>query len=232
MTILHSTKAAFTLLPLRDRRLVVVLVVIQSGLALLDLVGVAALGLVAALATSLVSGQPAPAVARVLDTVGLSNRDLEGVALWFAVGAGLLLIGKSLLSFLFMRRTLAFLASRQAVVAGALIEHLLAAPIGFVKQRSSQLNAYAMIGGVNAAILGILGNAVTLIVEGILIVTLLAGLFIIDPAITLATLLYFTLVGLAVHRLLSGWVGNLGKLQKETDVASLVLIQNTVRTFR
>jgi len=113
----QSVKAALALISRRDRRILILLIGIQAALALLDLIAVALLGIVVALSASAITGSTPAVVSTVLDTFGLANADPLTLSLVLALCAGALLVFKSLISFLLTRRTLRFLANRQAVVS-------------------------------------------------------------------------------------------------------------------
>jgi ABC-type multidrug transport system fused ATPase/permease subunit len=228
----QSVKAALALVSRRDRRILVLLITIQASLALLDLVAIALLGIVVALSASAVTGETSTFVSMVLDRVGLANTDPLTLSLVLAVVAGVLLITKSIVSFLFTRQTLRFLANRQAIVSGELAADLLARPLLFIQRRSSQETAYALTAGVNATILGVLGNAVIIASELTLVVVLIAGLAAVDLLVTAFTIVFFVFIGLVLHKILANWAGNLGAKAAQVEVASFAAVQEVIRTYR
>ncbi len=116
MNLRQSVTAALALVSRRDRRILIVLIVIQAGLSFLDLVAIALLGIVVALSASAVTGETPKLVITVLDWLGLEKIDLLTLSLVLALIAATLLVSKSIISFLLTRRTLRFLANRQAIV--------------------------------------------------------------------------------------------------------------------
>jgi len=228
----QSVTAALALISRRDRRILIVLIVIQAGLSFLDLVAIALLGIVVALSASAVTGETPKLVITVLDWLGLEKIDLLTLSLVLALIAATLLVSKSIISFLLTRRTLRFLANRQAMVSGKLASELLAQPLLFIQRRSSQEIAYTLTGGVNAATLGVLGNAVMIASELSLVLILIAGLAFVDLAVTGFTIVFFVLVGLMLHKVLANWAGRLGIQVSEAEVASYASLQEVVRTYR
>jgi ABC-type multidrug transport system fused ATPase/permease subunit len=228
----QSVKAALALVSRRDKRILILLIAIQASLALLDLIAIALLGIVVALSASALTGATPVVVSTVLDRVGLSNTDPLTLSLTLAVVAGVLLVTKSIISFLLTRRTLRFLANRQAMVSGKMAADLLAQPLLFIQRRSSQETAYALTSGVNATILGVLGNAVMIASELALIVVLIAGLAVVDLLVTIFTIVFFVLVGLVLHKILANWAGRLGAQFSQVEVASYSSVQEVLRTYR
>lgn len=228
-----AVKTALRLLARRDRLLLGLVVVAQAVLALLDLAGIAILGLVVALAASTASGGAVPPqLSTLLDVAGLEASISPSFVAQLAVLAGLLLIGKSILSFLLTRRAFRFLASRQATISSSLASDLLSQPLLFVQRRSSQETSYALTSGANAATLGILGNGLVIASEAALILVLTLGLMAVDPVVALFTLAYFFLIGLLLQKTLSGWAASLGAQVASAEVKSMASVQEAMRTYR
>ena len=232
MNLGQSVKAALSLISRRDKRILILLIGIQAGVSLLDLVAIALLGVVVALSASAVTGETPTFVEMLLGRVGLENSDPLVLALFLALSAAGLLVTKSVISLLLTRLTLRFLANRQAMVSGNLAADLLSRPLLFIERRSSQETAYALTSGVNAAILGVLGNAVMIVSELTLVVILVAGLAAVDVLVTLFTIVFFALIGLLLHKILANWAGTLGAKVSQVEVASFASVQEVVRTYR
>ena len=230
MRIWSSIKISLSLLSDRDQRLLALGVVLQFLISLLDLAGVLLLGVVAALAASKTTG------------IGLGSGQLETVADQFlagtdyvvllAVGAGILLVTKSILALLLTRRIFRFLANRQAMVASSLAERLLNRPILEVQARSSQETSIALTAGVNALTLTTLGQGMVLASEISLVAILFSGLLFIDPLVAGFTVVFFGLLVLLLQLLLGSWATTLGRKSTETDVASIAAMQHALRAYR
>lgn len=100
MNLRRSVRAALGLISRRDRRILVLLIGIQAGLSLLDLVAIGLIGIVVALSAAAVTGETSVVVSTVFDRVGLSNTDPLTLSLVLAIIAGALLVLKSIVSFL------------------------------------------------------------------------------------------------------------------------------------
>ena len=98
------------LLSRRDRRRLWLATFLQSSLALLDLLGIALIGLVAGLSATMVGGTSSELLSRVTDAIGLDSTNLTTVILVLAAAAAVALMSKSILSFYVTRRVFAFLA--------------------------------------------------------------------------------------------------------------------------
>lgn len=229
---LGSVRSALALLDRRSKRILLLLVAVQVALAAMDLAGVLLIGLVAALGASAVSGETPGVITQALGALGLSNVDEVQVAIGLAVAAGFLFIAKSAFGFLLLRRSLRFLANRQAVISSSLADQLLSRPLLEVQRRSSQETAFALTQGVNSATIGVLGNSVVVASEFAVLLALTFGLLVLDPVVALFTILFFTLIGLILNRVLGNWARRLGDRQSSAEIRSVELIQNSVRAYR
>lgn len=201
--------------------------------SLLDLVGVLLVGIVAALSLAVVAGGTPPEIVQtILGWIGLGDVSTITAASVLAISAAILLILKSGVSVFLTRRVLKFLANRQAMVSGRLASGLLCRPLIQVQQRSSQQTAYALTTGVNAATLSILGQTVVALTEIALLAILAAGLLLLDPVVTVFTIIYFGLVALLLQRIMSSWASRLGKYGADTEIASIASVQEALSTYR
>ena len=227
---LTDIRRSLGLLNRRDQRVLALLVLFQFSLALLDLVAIAALGIVASLGASAATGQSSNFLPGL--TALLGEPPQASAVILVAMGAGVLFISKSALSFWGTRRAFRFLANRQAMVSSRLANELLSRPLLHVLRRSSQENAYALTTGVQAMTVGILGQSVVMASEATLIAVLLVGLLVVDPVLTVFTAVFFIGVALTLHLLLSKVAVRIGRREADTHSASHAAIQESLRGYR
>ncbi len=224
---------SLNLLTAKDRRKLVLATLAQMSLSVMDLLGVLLVGAVIALGSSAVpGGSPSSLVVRIESVFGSENADPLRLAALLAIFAALLLIGKSLVSVVLTRKTLHFLARRQASVTARLTEALLSRPLLDVQRRTSHELTYALTTGVLYATLIVLGQSVIVVTEVSLLLVLAVGLMLVSPLVTLFAIGFFALVALLLHRMLSGWAGRLGQEVSDSHVASTELIQEALLTYR
>jgi ABC-type multidrug transport system fused ATPase/permease subunit len=233
MTLREAVRASLGLLNRRDKRLLSVSIVIQMMTSVLDLIGVLLLGLVGALAVTIVQSQPPPpSVSTIADLLGLQDLTSQELIAVLAFVAALTLLTKSCLAPLLTRRVFVFLANRQALVSSRLAEELLQRPLTFLQARSSQETAYALIQGTAAATMQILGQLTIVITEATLLLVLAGALLFLDPWITLAAIAFFSVVAIVLQRSVGNWASALGADWAEADVQSLNTIQEVITSYR
>ncbi len=224
---------SFYVLPKSDRRKLFAVLLFQIFLGLLDLVGIAIFGVLGALAvTGVGSRMPGSRVSVLLENLGLSGLSLQLQAIILATLATGLLISKTILSALFIRRTMFFLGRRGALISSLLVSRLLAQPLQVIQQRTMQENLFAVTGGVGAITLGVLGTAVSLISDISLLLIMFIGLFLVDPTISISTLIVFGGIGYLLYRLMHVRAKFLGLQQSELNIESNVRVLEVLNSYR
>lgn len=229
---LKAIRNAFGLLRKKDQRTLASLVLLQSLLALLDLAGIAMLGVVAALSAQSITGVRAPAVDKFMTTLGIDPAETVGISLWLAGIAGLLLISKSISNLLVTRQAFKFLAKKQAETSSQLAREFLSRPLLQVQVRSSQEVSYALTKGVNAATIGVLGSTVIIVSELTLVLVITVALAFVDVWVMVFTLVFFSVLGFALHKALAGWASRLGEQTTWAEISSLAAVQEALSTYR
>lgn len=233
MGIGQAVLASLDLLSRRDRIKLAVSAAVQFGLSLLDLLGVILLGLFGALAVATIQAQGPPETLQgVLGILGLDTLTNEQMLGLLAIAAASVLVMKSALSALLLRRVFLFLASRQASVTANLAQDLLGSSLTFVQRRSSQESSFALLNGVSAATLVILGQAVVVASETGVLLLLSVALLAVDPMVAVGCVAFFTGVAVSQHFGLGKWARAAGTQMLRTDIASLEAVQESIAGYR
>jgi ABC-type multidrug transport system fused ATPase/permease subunit len=228
-TVIRSTK----ILPKSDKPKIIAVIAMQISLGFLDLIGVAAFGILGALAvTGVQSQQPGNRISAVLSALGLSNIEFQQQVAFLGLGAATILIVRTLLSVIAMRKIYFFLSRRGALISSTLVSRLLSQSLIKVQSRSTQETVYSVTAGVSAITLGVLGTTVTLIADGSLLLIMLVGLFVVDAVIALTTLIFFGLLGYVLYRVMNVKAHKLGYLVSELNVASDEKVIEVLESYR
>jgi ABC-type multidrug transport system fused ATPase/permease subunit len=220
-------------LPVTDRSKILAVVLLQITLALLDLAGVAVMGIVGALAvTGVQSLKPGGAVLAVLEVLNLQNLSFQKQVAILAILASLILILRTVLSVVITRRIFFFLSRRGAFLSARIVSKLLTQSILQIQSRSTHETIYALTTGVTSITLGILGGVTTLIADVALLTIMLVGLLVIDPLIAGTSLLFFGLLGFTLFRLMNVKAMKLGILNAKLNVGSNEKITEVIQTYR
>ena len=221
------------LLAPKDRRKLGLVVAIQIFLSGLDLFGVALIGVVSALAITGVSGQvTGNRVGAVLQFMQLDGYTFETQVAILGTTAGVTLIGRTLLSIFFIRKSLFFLAHKAAIISGELTSRVLAQPLLQLQKRTSQETLYALTGGVSSLVLNILGAVVILASDLSLVLVMAIGLLVVDPGTAIGSFVFFALIAIFLYRLSSSRVRALNESITETSIRGNEKVIEVLSNYR
>lgn len=221
------------LLPKTDKHKIIMVIFIQIGLGLLDLLAVAFIGVLGALSISGVqSRQTGSRVNQFLDFIQISNYSFQMQAGILGSLAALFLVLRTIISMILLKRTNFFLARRAAQSSSELFAKLINQNILDLNRKSLQENLFAVTEGIRCLIIGIIGNLVLLISDSMLLIVMFGGLLVFDPVMAFLTLVGFGIVALILFKLMSIKANNLGRNFSRLSVESNELILQTLQTYR
>jgi ABC-type multidrug transport system fused ATPase/permease subunit len=228
-----SVKRSMALLPESRRRLFVLATVAQVSLGLLDLLGIALVGLLAATAVSGTGlGAIPTGVQNLLDNLGLGGLTATQLSVVLAVSAVVVLILKTLLAALVSRRIFRFLANRQAEVAAGLAQRFLRMPLLDVQRWTTPEAIYALGSGVGQATVGVLGASVTIVAEAFLFLIVGISLLAVDLWVTCMAIALFAIVIALSNRVITAWGARNARIMTEASISTLSAVSEALNTYR
>ena len=217
----------------RDQQKIGFVVLLQIFLGLLDLVGVAVVGILGALAvTGVQSRQPGNRVDAALKILHLHNSEFQVQVAVLACLATFFLVCRTIFSALFMRRILFFLSRRGAHLSASLVSRLLSRSLIDLQKMTNQETLFSVTTGVTTVTNGVLGVAVALVSDGSLLLVMSVGLFIVDPLMALSTFLVFLCIGFLMYRLLHQRANTLGRKYADLSVKSNEKVFEVLNSYR
>lgn len=224
---------AIRVLTLADRQKIIAITVLQILMGGLDLLGVIAIGLLGALSvTGLQSGNPGNRVSAALNILQIQSATFQKQAFILGISAVVLLVGRTILSIFFTRRTLFFLSRRGAKISADLISRFLSQPLLIVQSRTTQETVYTVTTGVERIVLQVLATAVVWIADLALLAVMMIGLLIMDPITAISTFLIFLLVGYFLYKFMHVRAGNLGIENSMLNIKSNEKIVEVFASYR
>lgn len=218
---------------LKDRRKIILVTILQIFINLLDLVGVAVVGVLGALTiTGIRSQQPGTRVSALLSTLQLEGIEFQKQVAILGGLAMFALIIRTVLSIYFTKRTLRFLANRSALISGDLVSKLLSRPLLEIQTRSTQENLYAVTTGVSIITVGVIGSLVMSVADVSLLVIMIAALFVVDPTVSVTTTLLFGAIGFGLYRFMHVRVASIGATQMDLSIKGNDSILDALNSYR
>ena len=224
---------AFALLNRKDRRRLIAVTCLQVIFGILDLLGVAAIGVVTALAFRGIKAQgPGDKVESVLKLTKLSNFEFQQQVVLLSIFAVLIFTAKTIFSVVFLRKTLFYLSRKSSEISSDLTAKLLNRELTYIKSSPVQERLFSLTTGVSNITVGVLTNIVLIVSDLSLLVVLLLGLFLVDPIICLSTLTVFSSIGFMLYFLLHTRATKNGKLLAKETIRSNQSIVEVMLSFR
>jgi ABC-type multidrug transport system fused ATPase/permease subunit len=217
----------------QDRKKLLLASILQSLLGILDLIGVAFIGLVGALAVNgIKSEKPGNRVNYALELLHIDDFIFQKQVAILGLFAALIFVFRTVVSVVVSKRILFFLSRRAAKITGVLTAKLLAQPLLKVQERSNQEILYALTIGVSTITLGVIGAALTIIADFSLVVIILIGLFALDTIVALITIVFFGIIGLLLYRNMTMRAQWLGKENARIGIKSSEKILEVLNSYR
>lgn len=216
-----------------DQKKTLAFVILQISLGVFDLLGVAAIGVLGALAVSGVkSGSNGSRVNWVLENLRLDEFTFQQQTAVLAVLSVGLLILRTILSVIVSRQILFFLSGRGARISSMLVGKLLSNSILVVNKRSIQSTVYSLTEGVSAITIGVLSSTIIAIADGSLLILLTLALFIADPGLAILSTILFSGIALTLHHQQSVRAKIIGEEFSELSIKSNEKISEVLSSYR
>jgi ATP-binding cassette subfamily C protein len=184
-----------------DQRKILLVISIQIFLSLFDLLAIAAVGVLGALAVNGVQSKaPGNRVAQVLELFHLEDFSFQSQVATIGFIAASIMICRTILSVYFGRKTLFFLSRRSAAISSELISKLLTKPLNIIQKNTTQETIYALTSGVNAITVGVIGTVVSIVSDVSILFVMSIGLIAVD---VLTAGVIFALFGVVAYILYS-----------------------------
>lgn len=229
----ETVRRALRIFSKQDRRKIRIITIVQVFLGLLDLLGVAIIGVLGALAINGIQSKSAGGrVSQLLSFLQLDGFTFQTqVAILGGLSATILIL-RTVLSVVFTRRILFFLSRKSALISSNLVSRLLSQNLLQVQSKTSQEVLYAILAGVNTISLGIIGTLVTLATDLSLFALMSFGLFIVDPLMAIGTFIVFGAAATILYQLMNKRALEIGLQAAELSVKSNEMILEVLNSYR
>jgi ABC-type multidrug transport system fused ATPase/permease subunit len=202
-------------------------------LSILDLIGVAMVGILGSLAVSGVqSNTPGERVAKILSFIGIDGLSFQQQVAILGIGATAFLVSRTLLSILLSRRILFFISRRGSLISTELASKLFSRGLTELRRRSIQQNLYALTNGVQNVTLGVIGVAIILVADFSLLLVLLIGLLAVDVVVAISAFMIFASVGLLLYKTMHIRTAKLARENMKYAVEGAETVIELVENFR
>jgi ABC-type multidrug transport system fused ATPase/permease subunit len=196
-------KKVLLLLEKRDRFKLFLVLIVNTFLAFLDLLGVALIGMTSAILIRGLQGLAAgDQVTRFLELLNLNGLPQQSLLILLGGSAIFFFILKTILSVYFLRRTLRYMSIRNAQISSSLVSKMLNRPVEKIFSKPIQHQIYNVTGGVENLVAGAVTSLVVIASDLVLLLVILMGLMLVDPITSVGTFFMFTGIAFLLYFLL------------------------------
>lgn len=224
---------SFNVLNNRDKTRFYYVMFIQIFLGLLDLLGVAIIGLLGALSLNGVQSRPpGDRISAFLRLLGLGSESFQVQAAALGVAATLILVTRTLISIILTKKILFFLSRRGALISSDLVKKMLSQSILNIQRKTTFENLHSLTFGVSNITVGILGTVATVIADLSLLLIMGIGLFVVDPVMAISTIIFFSLIGVGLYIFMHKKARLLGEHESLLNIQSNEKITEVLSSYR
>lgn len=232
-TFLFSVRYIYSLLTSVEKRKFFTLSFFQMILGLLDISGVAAIGLLGSLAVNGIQSKPGGTkVQWLLTHLGIGSLTLQWQVAILGLMAGSLLIMRTILSIFLTRQVLFFLSGKAALISGEMASNVISNSYQQVKSIPKQRLLFSISSGVNLLFIGVLGNLTSLGSDVFLLGSMLITLMVVDPTVAISTIILFGSIAVTLYFTLQKKARNLGIENAALTVQNNESILDALQLFR
>ena len=228
-----SLHEIWVLLNKRDRLVLKIVILAQVFLSVLDLVGVALIGVIGALSVYGIQSQDSGNFGRqVTQFIQIENLTFQNQVLVLSFITISILLTKTAASLWITRRSLRFISRRGAHLSGLLLRNLLNRPATEISSYSQQELIYSATAGVQNLTTGIIGISVSTLADLSLLIIMTIGLSVYNPILALTTFTLFITVGAFLSFYLRNKAFKVGSIETKSHVQSNEVISEVLNTYR
>lgn len=201
---LNAIANSLNILEPKAKKKIYLICLFQVLLGLLDLIGVATIGLIATVAVSgIQSNRPSRSVENILGALQLGDIEFQKQIAILAFLATVALVVRTLTSVILTRRALRFLAIQTSKISSQMTNLSFSDGLETIQRKPKAEFLFMISDSINHLIIGILGAGVILASDVSVLIVLSVGIFLVNPVIALGSLVYFGLIAAFLHQNLS-----------------------------
>ena len=231
MLIFKKVKKALDLLNSKNRVKFFLLTAIQMALGLLDLLSILLIGLFGYVGSAYLGiSNLSQNMTNLLKNFFYMPDDLGKTLILLISIAVILIILKSILAILVLKRIFLFLAKQNVKISSQIGRRFLNSPFELIVSRSSQEATYAIGRGLHLS--EILGNASVLISEITMLILLFGIILISDFTLGMTILFYFASIYFLSQRKLGRWVRANSQVFSESNLEGDQVFQEGISLYK
>lgn len=217
----------------KDKFKLYLVTLVQIFLSIFDLVGLLLIGL---LGSVVISGFQSNSIGDrenfLLTLLNIENSSIQSRVAFIGALIALTFSVKTISSILLMKKSLYFVSRRGAVLAAKLATLMFSNSISKFSKFSHQEIIFSISSGITFLTSRVIANLVIVISDFVLLIVLFIGLLLINPVVSISSLLMFTTAIFIINRILKIQFYRLGLEQSKINIAFNEKISELLNTYR
>ena len=206
---------------------------IQFILSILDLVSLAAIGVLASITISGVARKESSNIAsNFLEITQISNLSLHKQVVIIGIISAILILIRTFVSLATMSKVFRFLSFSGARLSTEIMRKLIYADNAALKKYTTQEYVFLSTFGVESLYLRILAPLVTLISDAVLLLGFATALFVIDPASATATIVILLIVNTILNQVQNRKIQHYGEISTNYEIKSREKMIESIKSIR
>ena len=203
---------------------------LQMSLSLLDLLGVALIGIIVAISTSNLRGLKQP---EILGKIPIfSDFSFNSQVLLLSVISLFFLIGRTVLSIVITKRVFIFFSNKSSEITTELLSSIFKKPINILNRINTSEYVYLLTRGTESLTMNVLATSTILIADVSILVVIFLGLLVLDPIVAIFSSIIFGILVLILGRYLQSSVSRLGNHSADAIIKSDSYIREAILSYR
>jgi ATP-binding cassette subfamily C protein len=220
-----------------EKRRLALVVIANTFLSLLDIIGVSLIGLIGALSVrGIQSSAPGSRLSQILEAINLGDNSLQFAITVIGSFAAATFLIRTLLSALVTSWLLTFLGYKSADISSKVAEQVIGANIQEVERVPENETLFSISTGATSLTIGVVGSCITLLSDLILVLLLFLLLMILTPSVALPTISIFIVTAMILNRMMHKrssklgleWFGTI--TESNTTIIDSISIQRNIYT--
>lgn len=219
-----------SILNTREKRKLKLFVGLQMSLSLLDLLGVALIGIIVAISTSNIRGLSQPALLEKISIFSTFTFYMQIVLL--SLMALFFLIGRTVLSIVITKKVFVFFSNKSSEITTKLLSNIFSKPVNILNRSNTSEYVYLLTRGTETLTMNVLATSTILVADLSILFAIFIGLLLLDPIVALFSSIIFGILILILGRYLQSSVSRLGAHAAEAIIKGDSYIREAILSYR
>lgn len=225
-----SYRDVLSILNASEKRKLKYFIALQMSLSLLDLLGVALIGIIVAISTSNLRGMNQSAILEEIPIFSTTTFYMQIVLL--SLMALFFLIGRTVISIGITKKVFIFFSNKNSEITTKLLTSMFLKPVNIIESKNTSEYIYSLTRGTEALTINVLASSTILVADLSILIAIFIGVLLLDPIVALFSSIIFGILILILGKYLQSSASRLGAHATEAIIKSDSYIREAILSYR